>query len=267
MKVRQTAIIAGVLLCCGTVGFGIIDGHSFLDGLYLTTATLTTIGFGDIVPSTPISRIFTCALQLCGLAIFTQFLTNLGEWRGVLLADHSFKSRLSLAALTLLLTQAAGTLIFVATEGIPFVDGLYLTFTVSTSVGYGDLAPKTDAGKICFIFFSLLTMAPFGFVVEFVGDTIMGAAFPAPPTEAATKKGKSSTESRKPAYKEKVSGTSGGAGGAGGSKAASAGHDGHDGPAGAGDHRGEEDATPQGWAVCWGLGQPVCVPALRVKRD
>ena len=286
IKAQRTAIIAAFLLAIGTLGFATLDDRplreSILDGLYLTTATLTTIGFGDIVPERAVSRIFSCALQICGLAIFKNFLANLGEWREVILADHSFKSKLSLGALTLLLTQAAGAVIFVTTEGLPVSDALYMVFTVSGTVGYGDFAPKTDAGKLSFVFFSLLVMAPFGFVVEIVGDTIMGAAFPAPrPTEAAAKEGKSSAEARRPVYKKKASGVGGG-GGAGGAGGAGGGGGsgrsggktisaGHHGPAEVdGHHRGEEeDATPQGWAMCWGLGQPVCIPSrpARVKRD
>ncbi len=70
--IRHT-IIAFCLLflvgVVGTVGFIYIEGLTLFDAIYLTIATVTTVGYGDIVPETPKGKIFTAALILFGVAI------------------------------------------------------------------------------------------------------------------------------------------------------------------------------------------------------
>jgi voltage-gated potassium channel len=56
-----------VLVVLGIAGYAVLEGLSFGDAAYLTIVTLTTIGYGDIVPHTTGGRIFTMALVLVGL--------------------------------------------------------------------------------------------------------------------------------------------------------------------------------------------------------
>lgn len=42
---------------------------SFLDALYWATISITTIGYGDISPVTPVGRIITMISALVGMAI------------------------------------------------------------------------------------------------------------------------------------------------------------------------------------------------------
>lgn len=56
-----------VLVMLGIGGYAVLEGLSFGDAAYLTIVTLTTIGYGDIVPHTTPGRIFTMALVLVGL--------------------------------------------------------------------------------------------------------------------------------------------------------------------------------------------------------
>ena len=43
--------------------------HSFFDALYWSTVTLTTVGYGDLCPITPIGRIISMISSLFGVAI------------------------------------------------------------------------------------------------------------------------------------------------------------------------------------------------------
>jgi voltage-gated potassium channel len=45
--------------------------NSFLDALWWSYATTTTIGYGDIVPITPLGKIIGIFLMLIGVAIFS----------------------------------------------------------------------------------------------------------------------------------------------------------------------------------------------------
>jgi len=63
----------------GTVGFIYIEGLTPFDALYLTIATVTTVGYGDIVPETPNGKIFTAALIIMGVGITLYVLIELIE--------------------------------------------------------------------------------------------------------------------------------------------------------------------------------------------
>lgn len=58
-----------LILVFGTVGYRLIEEWSFLDCLYMTVITLTTVGFGEIHPLTPHGRIFTLVLILFGMGV------------------------------------------------------------------------------------------------------------------------------------------------------------------------------------------------------
>ena len=52
-----------------------------------------------------------------------------------------------------------GALIYRGVEGWSFIDSLYFVVITVTTIGYGDLFPKTDAGKIFTMFFSFFGVA------------------------------------------------------------------------------------------------------------
>src|SRR5262249_6623793 len=60
-----------VLVLAGTVGYHLLEGLTLFESLYLSVITLTTIGYGDLVPKTPAGRVFTMLLVIVG--VFTLF--------------------------------------------------------------------------------------------------------------------------------------------------------------------------------------------------
>ena len=61
------------------MGIGILvyssqeDDWSVIDALYFTMATVSTVGYGDISPSTSVMRIFTVFMIFVGIAaVFSQ---------------------------------------------------------------------------------------------------------------------------------------------------------------------------------------------------
>lgn len=61
------------ILGLGGVGFWVIDPEikTLSDGLWLAFTTAATVGFGDLVPSTPASRLFSVVVVLLGLAVLS----------------------------------------------------------------------------------------------------------------------------------------------------------------------------------------------------
>lgn len=51
----------------GTVGMYLAEGRSFTDSLWLSFVTVTTVGYGDISPSTTAGRIIAAILMLVGI--------------------------------------------------------------------------------------------------------------------------------------------------------------------------------------------------------
>ena len=53
----------------GTLVFHRLEGWSWIDSFYFSVVTITTVGFGDLTPTTPMSRLFTAIYILVGVAI------------------------------------------------------------------------------------------------------------------------------------------------------------------------------------------------------
>ena len=66
-------LLAVAILGLGGVGFWLIDPRidSLGDGLWLAFTTAATVGYGDLIPHTPASRIFSVVVVLLGLAVLS----------------------------------------------------------------------------------------------------------------------------------------------------------------------------------------------------
>lgn len=66
------SLAVGVLGLCG-VGFWWLDPriHTFGDGLWLAFTTAATVGYGDMVPSTPAAKIFAVFVVLMGFGVLS----------------------------------------------------------------------------------------------------------------------------------------------------------------------------------------------------
>jgi voltage-gated potassium channel len=80
---KREVIIAGVLLllviAIGVVGYMYIDDFSFIDALYMTVITVSTVGFGEVHELTQGGKLFTSALILASLVILGYFISILTQ--------------------------------------------------------------------------------------------------------------------------------------------------------------------------------------------
>ncbi len=63
----------------GAVGFMHIEGLEPLNALYMAIATVTTVGYGDIVPLTPAGKLFTAGLIISGVGVALYVLVEIIE--------------------------------------------------------------------------------------------------------------------------------------------------------------------------------------------
>ncbi len=75
------ALVASVLglFVVGTFLFHFAEGWSYLDSLYCSVITLTTVGYGDFTPVTTLGKILSMIYILFGLGIMATFISNVGS--------------------------------------------------------------------------------------------------------------------------------------------------------------------------------------------
>jgi len=64
------AVIALIaLIAVGTVAYHLMEKWSWVSSFYFSVCTLTTVGYGDFVPTTDVSRLFTAGYVIVGVTI------------------------------------------------------------------------------------------------------------------------------------------------------------------------------------------------------
>ena len=93
-------ISLAVLLAAGTAGYRWMESLGTIDALYMTVITISTVGFGEVKPLSPIGRLFTIGLIFSGGGLVAYALSGTaafvlsGEWR----ANWARKKRHSMLA-------------------------------------------------------------------------------------------------------------------------------------------------------------------------
>ncbi|KAI5662073.1 hypothetical protein M9H77_21396 [Catharanthus roseus] len=188
--VKQSLIGVAIYLIVGVAVY-ILEANHFkaketwkpVDGLYFTVVTLCTIGYGDIVPDTILTKLYTCALILVGFGFIDTLLNGLVTYvldrqEAVFLSAFDerrfntvvstymmdtakgrmrtrIKVVLSLAVVVGCL--AIGTVMVHTLERLSWINSFYLSVTSVTTVGYGDYAFSTLGGRIFAIIWLLVS--------------------------------------------------------------------------------------------------------------
>ena len=74
-RVAKGLVALAGIIAVGTAGYMAIEGWSFLDAVYMTVTTVTTVGFREVRPLSTEGRVFTLFLLLFGVGVAFYILT------------------------------------------------------------------------------------------------------------------------------------------------------------------------------------------------
>ena len=78
-ETRALPVVAGALLLTGTIFYWRSEDWTIIQALYFSVVTLTTVGYGDLHPTTAGTQIFTIIYILTGLGVFVALLASVAQ--------------------------------------------------------------------------------------------------------------------------------------------------------------------------------------------
>ncbi|NIK92378.1 potassium channel protein [Mangrovimonas sp. CR14] len=79
-KIYTAMFLLALLVGTGVVGFKILSGYSWINALYMTVITMTTVGFSEVQPLDDASKIFTIILILTSVIIVGYAISVITEY-------------------------------------------------------------------------------------------------------------------------------------------------------------------------------------------
>ncbi|CAM8971329.1 unnamed protein product [Rhodiola kirilowii] len=183
--IRQGVVLLVLYLVLGIViytlnrkNFSGVETNPVVDALYFCIVTMCTIGYGDIAPLTPGTKIFACFFVLIGFGFIDILLSGVVNYvldlqesmiltgiqvnnakshvgfsaRDYIIDVEKGRMRIRLkvgvALLVVLLCIGTGSVVLCVFEELDWVDSIYLSVMSVTTVGYGDRAFKTMPGRL-----------------------------------------------------------------------------------------------------------------------
>ncbi|NNC82867.1 MAG: two pore domain potassium channel family protein [Flavobacteriales bacterium] len=76
---RNLLLTSSFIIATGTVVYHYLEEWSWVDSLYFSVVTLTTIGYGDFAPQTDMGKLFTIIYIILGLGMILGFINAVYE--------------------------------------------------------------------------------------------------------------------------------------------------------------------------------------------
>ncbi len=80
-KYRAGLVWLLLLQIVAVIFYRIEEGWSWLDSFYFSVVTISTVGYGDMSPTTPLSKIFSMIFIIMGISLFVSFASMLAQER------------------------------------------------------------------------------------------------------------------------------------------------------------------------------------------
>ncbi len=78
-ELRGLLFFAAILIMVGSIFYMIVEGWDFVEAIYFSVATLTTVGYGDLHPTNDLSRLFTVCYILFGVGFLLSALMRVAR--------------------------------------------------------------------------------------------------------------------------------------------------------------------------------------------
>jgi hypothetical protein len=78
-ETRALPLVAGALVLTGTIFYWRTEDWTVIQALYFSVVTLTTVGYGDLHPTSAGTQIFTIIYILTGLGVFVALLASVAQ--------------------------------------------------------------------------------------------------------------------------------------------------------------------------------------------
>ena len=79
-RFRIYLLILATVVVLGMIGLMVIEGYSLLDAFYFIIVTISTVGYGDILPLTPLGKVLVIVIILAGVGCFLGVVANAIEY-------------------------------------------------------------------------------------------------------------------------------------------------------------------------------------------
>jgi voltage-gated potassium channel len=79
-RLLQPFIVLQIIIILGIIGYMWLQDYTFLDALYMTTITITTVGFGEVKPLDDTGRLFTIFLLITSWATFAWAIARITQF-------------------------------------------------------------------------------------------------------------------------------------------------------------------------------------------
>jgi voltage-gated potassium channel len=79
-RIYKIIVFVASILTIGISGYMLLSGYSFVDAVYMTVITITTVGFGELKPFTPEEKVFTIFLILTSITVFGYAVSTFSEY-------------------------------------------------------------------------------------------------------------------------------------------------------------------------------------------
>ncbi len=78
-RVRLLGAMTAILVGSASVVYHFVEGWTWLDSVYFSVITISTIGYGDFSPKTDLGKLFTIFYVLAGLGLFVTTATAIAD--------------------------------------------------------------------------------------------------------------------------------------------------------------------------------------------
>src|SRR3712207_4514029 len=76
---RSLAFLGAFTLLSGTLFYRTVEGWSTVDSFYFSVTTLTTVGLGDLTPTTTFGKLFTTIYIFAGFGLIAGFVNTITQ--------------------------------------------------------------------------------------------------------------------------------------------------------------------------------------------